>query len=178
MSAFSSTQNALKDENDVTGREPTSTAMQHLSILSGHSITSSATVKQQLRHVDAEGLGSLEIDDQLELGRLLDRKVAWFLTFEDSRDVNACLVLGVRKAGRIADQAPGDDELPKRVHRRNRVEARQRHQLFAAAIEKRGVREEKGFDSSLNECREGRIDLVFIVSVMVAPPTIFAADPG
>ena len=84
---------------------------------------------------------------------------------EDSRDVDACLVLGVRKAGGIADQTARDGELPKREHRRDRVEARQRHQLIAAAIEKRAVREEKGFDSSLNERREGCIDLVFVAGV-------------
>ena len=32
----------------------------------------------------AERLGGLEIDDQLELHGLLDREVAWFGTFEDA----------------------------------------------------------------------------------------------
>ena len=46
--------------------------------------------EQRWRNGEAERLRSLEIDDQFELCRLLDRKVAWFLTIEDSRHVNAC----------------------------------------------------------------------------------------
>ena len=35
------------------------------------------------RHVEAERLGGLEIDDQLELGRLQYRQVGWLLTLEN-----------------------------------------------------------------------------------------------
>ena len=33
------------------------------------------TRKQRLRHGEAEHLGGLQIDDQLEFGRLLDRQI-------------------------------------------------------------------------------------------------------
>jgi len=38
-------------------------------------------------HFDAERLGSLEVDHQLVLGWLLDRKIARLLTLEDAVDV-------------------------------------------------------------------------------------------
>ena len=40
-----------------------------------YSITSSARSEERLGNCQAERLGGLEIDDQLELGRLLDRQV-------------------------------------------------------------------------------------------------------
>ena len=52
-----------------------------------HSITSSARASSVRRHVEAERLGGLEIDDQLELGRLLHRQVGWLLALEDAIDI-------------------------------------------------------------------------------------------
>ena len=34
--------------------------------------------EQRRRHVEAKRLGGLEVDDELEFGRLLDRQVGWF----------------------------------------------------------------------------------------------------
>jgi hypothetical protein len=42
---------------------------------------------QRGRHGEPEGLSSLEIDHQLELSRLLDRKIGWLGTFQDAIDV-------------------------------------------------------------------------------------------
>jgi hypothetical protein len=41
------------------------------------------------RHVEAEHLGGVEIDDELELRGLLDRQVAGPLALENSRGVDA-----------------------------------------------------------------------------------------
>jgi hypothetical protein len=43
--------------------------------------------EQRGRHSDAERVGRLEIDNQLELGRRLHRKVRGFLALEDAIDV-------------------------------------------------------------------------------------------
>src|SRR5262245_15562036 len=43
--------------------------------------------EQRRRHLEAEAFGRSEIDDQLELGRRLDRQVARLLAFEDAIDV-------------------------------------------------------------------------------------------
>jgi hypothetical protein len=45
------------------------------------------SLSEQLgRYGEPEGLSSLEIDDQLKLGRLLDRKIGRLGTFQDAID--------------------------------------------------------------------------------------------
>ena len=45
--------------------------------------------QQRFRDGEAEGLGGLEVDDQLKFGGLLNREVAWFGALK-----NRCDVLG------------------------------------------------------------------------------------
>ena len=52
-----------------------------------YSITSSARASSVGGTVEAERLGSLEVDDQLVLGRRLHRQVGWLLALEDAVDV-------------------------------------------------------------------------------------------
>src|SRR5712692_10460121 len=44
---------------------------------------------ERRRNIEAERLGGLEVDDELELGRLLDRQVARFCAFENPTGVDA-----------------------------------------------------------------------------------------
>ena len=48
-----------------------------------HSITSIRPLQQRRRDRQAEGLGGLEVDDQLELRRLLDGQVGGLGAFQD-----------------------------------------------------------------------------------------------
>jgi len=41
----------------------------------------------------AEGLGRLEVDDQLKFGRLYDRQVGWLLALENPAAIGADLVI-------------------------------------------------------------------------------------
>ena len=54
-----------------------------------HSITSSARASSVGGTVEAEGLGGLEIDRQLVLGRRLHRQIGRLLALEDAVDVEA-----------------------------------------------------------------------------------------
>src|ERR1700736_5574662 len=58
-------------------------------------------------HVEAECLGALEVDDELEFGRLLDRKIGGLLALEDASDIVAGLTERIGDVGTIAtEQAP------------------------------------------------------------------------
>ena len=61
-----------------------------------HSITSSARASSVGGTVEAERLGGLEVDDQLELGGLLDRQVGRLLALEDPAGIDADLTIHVR----------------------------------------------------------------------------------
>src|SRR3984893_12375366 len=71
------------------------------------------------RDGQAERLGGLEIDHQLECGRLLDRQIGGLGALEDSSGVNADLTIDSREARSIADQAAGRDEFATLIARWN-----------------------------------------------------------
>jgi hypothetical protein len=52
-----------------------------------------------LRYGEAERLGCLHIDDQLELGRLLDREIGGLCAFEDFASVNSKLIIEEKVLG-------------------------------------------------------------------------------
>ena len=54
-----------------------------------HSITSSARASSVGGTVEAERLGGLEVDHELELGRLIDRQVGGLFALENPSDVEA-----------------------------------------------------------------------------------------
>jgi hypothetical protein len=62
------------------------------------------------RHVEAQRLGGLEVDDKLILRRRLHRHVGRLLAFEDAIDVTGCLPPHVDPIRPIGDQAACGDE--------------------------------------------------------------------
>jgi hypothetical protein len=74
--------------------------------------------EKRLRHGEAERLGGLEIDDQLECGRLLDRKIGRLLAPQYPSGVNAGLAIESYVVNSIADQAAGRDKLSVRMPER------------------------------------------------------------
>src|SRR4051812_24893925 len=77
--------------------------------------------EERLRHGEAERLRGLEVDYQLEFGRLLDRQIGRPLGVEDLSYVAAELVKRAAEARSIADQAAESGEVAKIIDRRNRM---------------------------------------------------------
>src|SRR5438270_5191237 len=113
------------------------------------------------RHGKAEYLRGLEVDDQLECGRLLDRQISWLLVLEDPPSVNASLTPSARSAGCVADQASGSDEFPRKIDGGNRIANRQRNELFAAVVEHRIRADDEPAGVLLDQRRESGVDLRF-----------------
>src|SRR5205823_2493706 len=74
-----------------------------------------------LRHRQAERLRGLNVDDQLELGRLLDRQIGRLGAFEDLAGVSAQLAPYADETSAIANQAAGLDKFTKSIDRRDGV---------------------------------------------------------
>ncbi len=72
-----------------------------------------------MRHRKPERLRGLEVDDQLEPRRLLDRQISRLGAFEDLSGVNAGLAKDSGKARSIADQTAGSREFAQVIDRRN-----------------------------------------------------------
>src|SRR5271165_3289081 len=93
--------------------------------------------EDRLRHGQAERLGGLQIDDQLEGGRLLDRQIGGLGALENLSGINAELAIYIGEARPIADQAAGHDGLTPCIDRRDRIARRQRQELVAMRIKER-----------------------------------------
>src|SRR6266446_6148088 len=78
---------------------------------------------QRQRDGEAEGFGDLEIDHQLELGRLLDRKRGGRRALENARDIGAGAAIVVGRVAAVADQSAGRDELARVIDRGQRAAA-------------------------------------------------------
>ena len=83
------------------------------------------------RNVESERLGGREIDDQLEFGRQLNRKIAWLLAFEYARNIDTGTAISIRDSGTITHQPTGLRVLAPNVDCGNPVERRQLNDLTA-----------------------------------------------
>src|SRR5215475_13294240 len=67
--------------------------------------------EQRRRNFDAERLGGLQVDDELESGRQLDWHIGRILALEDATGVDTGLAKLIREARSVAHQAAGVGEL-------------------------------------------------------------------
>src|SRR5215831_19039521 len=132
---------------------------------SGHSLVLFdhlvGTGQDRWRHGETECLRGLEVDHQLECGRLLDRQISRLRALENLSGGNTDLTPGAGEARSIANQASGSDEFPRKVDRWYRVASSQRNELFAAVVEHRIRADDEPAGVLLDQRRESGVDLRF-----------------
>ena len=123
-------------------------------------------ITQQFRwDFETECLCGFDIDDQLELGRLIDRQVCRLLALENARSLDAGAAIAIREAISIAHEAACTGHLPIDVNGRNRMACRERRDLFAPARQEGITSDDQRPDVILNNAREGGVDVADAQSV-------------
>src|SRR5262249_1361447 len=102
-------------------------------------------------HLEAERLGGIEIDHELELGQLDDRQVGRLLALGNPARLISCLTIGISKAGSITHQAAGRGEVAPFIHRRHRMACRQQYKLLAPGIKEWGCADKQRSGLLLND---------------------------
>src|ERR1700730_16759630 len=77
--------------------------------------------RERWRHVEAERLGGLEVDYELEFRGLINRQLCWFLTIENAPDVEPGSAISICNVVAIAHQPTLSTEFAVKVHGRDRV---------------------------------------------------------
>src|SRR5215203_7254707 len=111
--------------------------------------------EELLWDIETQRPGGLEVDDQLEGGRLLDRHVRRIGTLEDLSGVNAHQAKGSREARSIAEETAGSGELAPRIDRRNGMARCQRRDLLALVGEERIRADDERVGVQWEQRREG-----------------------
>jgi protein-S-isoprenylcysteine O-methyltransferase Ste14 len=111
------------------------------------------------RHVEAERPRGVEVDYQLELGRMHDRQVRWPGALENARRIHSDLATkSVEDVGSVADQPADLGVGPHRIDGRKRVACRQYGKLDAARIEERAGGNKQRVNLLARHAGEGRVD--------------------
>src|SRR5258707_5160925 len=150
-------------------RPPRSGPMSHLGHEETHAPQQTAALLYDLVglgeecrwNINAERLGGLEVDDQLEGRRLLDRQIGGLGALEDLSHVSTDQAKGRSEAWSIADQAAGRGEFTPRIDRRNGTARCQRHELLAPAGQERIRADDERASMQLDQGGEGGVDLAF-----------------
>src|SRR5262249_22260774 len=111
------------------------------------------------RHLDAEHSRRLEVDDELEFGRLQHRQVGGCGSFEDATGRDGDLTKGIPDVGSVAHQPTGCRMNTQGISRRNPVMGRQGSKLYGAADKKCVAADEERIGALARKCGKGRIDL-------------------
>ena len=86
-------------------------------------------------HLDAELSRRLQVDGELEFGRLQHRQVGWLGALEDAAGIGADLVKHLGDVGPVAHQSAGRDKITVRKSCWDSFTHRQSGKLRAAAVE-------------------------------------------
>src|SRR5262249_45833939 len=116
--------------------------------------------EQRQRHSNAKRLCSLEIDDKLDFGCLLDRQLCRLFAFEDAADVDTGHSIGVFPAAPIAHQTAGCNKLRGLGDRRHAMTAGQLAELPDTAGERLAKADHEPADTEPGKVCERCIEVV------------------
>jgi hypothetical protein len=130
-----------------------------------------------LRHGNAERLGGLEIDDQLQDARLLHRQIGRLGARENPADIGSSLAKDSREARSIADQPASHSEFMLRVDRGNGIARRQRHGLLAPTAEGRVAGDKESTGIQLDEGGKRAVNRINAEGLAMPLPVLSRAPP-
>src|SRR5262249_62432199 len=110
--------------------------------------------EQLVRTIEAERFRSLEVDHQLELGRLCDWQLLGLGALEDFTRVNGGLTISISNAAAVTHQTPGSGELACRVDAGNATACRQLDDLITLVSKEWIEGDQKRLGSLLDEHHE------------------------
>src|SRR5262249_29547253 len=117
--------------------------------------------EQSVRNLEAKRLRGREIDDQLELGGLLNWKIGRLVTSENPADIGPSLAIGRSDARSIADEAAGCRKNPPSINCGYRMTGGHLYELLPPTIEECVVADHERAGVQLHEgCKSG-VDLAF-----------------
>ena len=141
----------------LSSRLPSAVAM--LRLLSLNHLV--CTQQQRWWDREAERLGGLEVDDQLESRGLQNRQIGRFGAFENPAGIDAKLTICVGNAGSIGRQGTSGGELSQLRNRGQRVAGCKGDDLCALVGEKGIGIDEQRRNPLLDKCCERRVQFAF-----------------
>src|SRR3954466_698153 len=102
----------------------------------------------------SERLRSLEVQDQLELGRLHYWEVRWLFAFQNPPRIEPSLPIRLRQACPVAHQPAGYSVLAPSIDDSHGVPCRQSYDLITLAVKERLPRDYKGIGAQLSKSRK------------------------
>jgi hypothetical protein len=120
---------------------------------------------ERWRHVEAERLGSPEVDNQLVLGRCLHWKVAGLLAFEDAIDISGRASVRIDGIKAISQQAAGVDEKVLEIDCGQFVPCRQRDDQIAMNDCQAACRHDQTAIPLARKRRDAALDLIGVPQV-------------
>jgi len=115
--------------------------------------------QQRFRDGEAERLGSLEVDDEIDFCDLLHREVGGFVALENAPSIDASLAVPIADAAAIAYQAAGHSVLTIWEHRGQRMADRQRRDLFRVSVEEGTGANQDRANALLRKSCEGQFEI-------------------